>query len=504
MSKLLRKGRLGSARGGVTKFTSSIRSDEKLLKHVVDINRAHIVMLMEQEIVDRAAGTKILGALKGLETRLKLKPSHEDVHMAVEEEVTKTTGREIGGNLHLAKSRNDQVSTAIRMALREELIKLMKLTVDLQTAILGFSKGHTGTLMPGYTHLQPAQPITFAHYLLSFYDTLRRDLDRAREAYTRVDQCPMGAGALATTSFPISRERVAELLGFSAVLENSLDAIVSRDFILESLASLSIMAVNISRFVEDLIIWCTSEFGLIELPDEFSSTSSIMPQKKNPEVLEVIRARTGCIIGDLVSSLTMTKALPSSYNLDLQEVTPELWDAIEVMAGSLEILSKLVPSLTANRDIFARPELVFTTSTELANMLVRKYGIPFRTAHNIVGALTKIMIGRNQSFLDATPEMLEEAARSVGVSLRVESEDIESAVDPERFVESHNVKGGPAKKEVSRMTTAREAALGLLKRQIPEKKRTLADAKRTLSQIVNSYLSSSGSVARFKKEGTVE
>jgi len=274
LSKLLRKGRLGSARGDVTKFTSSIKSDEKLLKHVVDINRAHIVMLMEQEIVDRAAGTKILGALKGLGTRLKLKPSHEDVHMAVEEEVTKTTGPEIGGNLHVAKSRNDQVSTAIRMALREELIKLMKLTVDLQTAILGFSKGHTGTLIPGYTHLQPAQPITFAHYLLSFYDTLRRDLYRILEAYTRVDECPMGAGALATTSFPISRERVAELLGFSAVLENSLDAVASRDFILETLASLSIMAVNISRFVEDLIIWCTSEFGLIELPDEFSSTSA--------------------------------------------------------------------------------------------------------------------------------------------------------------------------------------------------------------------------------------
>jgi len=504
LSEILRKGRLGSARGDVAKFTSSIKSDERLLKHVVDINKAHIIMLIEQKIVDRASGTKILSALKGLEGRLELKPSHEDVHMAVEEEVIMTAGPEIGGNMHLAKSRNDQVSTAIRMALREELIRIMELTVDLQSAILGFSERHTGTVIPGYTHLQPAQPITFAHYLLSFYDALKRDLDRILEAHRRVDQCPMGAGALATTSFPISRERVAELLGFSAVLENSLDAVASRDFILETLASLSIMAVNLSRFVEDLIIWCTSEFGLVELPDEFSSTSSIMPQKKNPEVLEVIRSRMGCIIGNLVSSLTMIKALPSSYNMDLQEVTPKLWDAIEVVAGSLGILSKLVPSLTIERDISARPELIFATSTELANMLVAKYSIPFRTAHNIIGSLTKTLMGRNQSLQDATPETLEEAAKSLGVSLRVDNGDIRSATDPKRFVESHKVRGGPAESEVLRMITVREAALSLSKRQISEKNSALADAKRTLSKTVNSYLNSSGSAARFKKKYKVE
>ena len=490
MPDLLRKGRLRSVRDDVVKFTSSIESDERLLKHVVDINKAHIVMLIEQGIIDPAAGTQIFDVLKDLDGRLTLKPSHEDVHMAVEEEVIKATGPEVGGNLHIAKSRNDQVSTAIRIALREELIQLMKLTVDLHSTILRSSKEHTETLIPGYTHLQPAQPITFAHYLISFYDALSRDLDRVLEAYGRVDQCPMGAGALATTSFPINRERVAELLGFSSVLENSLDAVASRDFILETLSSLSIMAVNVSRFVEDLTIWCTSEFRLIELPDEFSSTSSIMPQKKNPEVLEVIRARMGCIIGDLISSLTMMKGLPSSYNLDLQEVTPKLWDALEVMEGSLKMLSKLIPSLDVEGNVFTRRDLTFTTSTELANMLVRKYQIPFRTAHNIVGAVAKILIENNQSLLDTTPEMLQEAAKILGLTLRVDMEDIRSAVDPANFVESHSARGGPSIKEVSRMIDARETTSSRLQSQISEKQNRLLDANGKLGQIIGSYLES--------------
>jgi len=489
LSQILRRGRLKSVRKDVAKFTSSIKSDRKLVRQVVNINKAHTVMLIEQKIVDPETGVKILGALDRLRKGLRLKASLEDVHMAVEEEVIKATGPEAGGNLHIAKSRNDQVSTAIRMALREELIKLLALMIDLEDAIIRLSKEHVETLLPGYTHLQPAQPITFAHYLLSFFDGLNRDLDRIAEAYARVDQSPMGAGALATTSFAISRERVADLLGFRDVIENSLDAVSSRDFILETLAAISILALDISRFVEDMILWCTSEFRTIELPDEFTSTSSIMPQKKNPETLEVIRARTGNIIGDLASSLAVMKALPSGYNLDLQEITPNLWNALETMKGSLSMILSLIPRIEVSKNIFQRPDLTFTTSTELANMLVRRYRIPFRTAHNIVGALARELVEENQSLLEVTPEKLQETAkRFAGIILKVNAEEVSSAVNSIRFVESHNVRGGPSKSEVLRMINIRRGLLNRAAAQLSDKKDRLRHAEKTLDHIVNSYL----------------
>jgi argininosuccinate lyase len=363
---------------------------------------------------------------------------------------------------------------------------------NLQDKIISLSREHLETIIPGYTHLQPAQPITFAHYLLSLFDTLKRDFDRVSEVYERVDQCPMGAGALATSSFSISRERVSALLGFSDILENSLDAVSSRDFILETLATLSIMAVNVSRFVEDFILWCTLEFRIIELPDEFSSTSSIMPQKKNPEVLEIIRARTGEVIGNLVSSLMILKALPSGYNLDLQEITPKLWDALEVLKNSLKMFSVLLPCIKVNKNLLQKSDLTFITSTELANILVKKYNVPFRTAHNIVGAVVKDLVEKNQSFLEITPEKLYETAKKIAeLQLNVRIEDIRLAINPEKFVESHNVRGGPAKNEVIRMINLRKETLEHLKGQIINKKDRLKRARKDLTEIINTYLNSS-------------
>ena len=245
--------------------------------------------------------------------------------MAVEEAVLKETGPEVGGNLHIAKSRNDQVTTAIRMQLRNELVGLMLQVLDMQRSLLETAAKHVDTVILEYTHLQAAQPVTFAHYLLSHVQALERDLNRLQGAYERVNMCPLGAGALATTSFPISRQRTAALLGFDSVLENSIDAVGSRDFILETQSALTLLAVNLSRLAEDLIIWSSQEFGTVELPDEFTSTSSIMPQKKNPEVLEVIRARASYALGDFVASAAALKSLPTVYNLDFQEVTPKLW-----------------------------------------------------------------------------------------------------------------------------------------------------------------------------------
>ncbi|UCC58174.1 MAG: argininosuccinate lyase [Candidatus Bathyarchaeum sp.] len=491
MSKLLRGGRIGSVRKDVVQFTSSIKSDKKLLEAVIKINKAHVAMLMEQEIIDCSEGVKLLQALNELDPKMKLDPSLEDVHLAIEEEVNKKVGNEIGGNLHIAKSRNDQVTTAIRMVLRTSLLELMKFVIKLQDSLIELAEKHSETLVPGYTHLHPAQPVTFAHYLLSYVDMLERDLKRLEETYPRVNLCPMGAGAIATTSFPINRDRTAELLGFNAVLENSIDAVSSRDFILETMANLTLVAVDISRMAEDLIIWSSPDFGIIELPESFASTSSIMPQKKNPDLLEVIRAKMSQVLGNFFTSATTMKALPSGYNLDFQEITPKLWESLETVAGSLDMLSKLVKNLNVSKDVFSKSVLKFSTTTELANVLVKKYNVPFRTSHRIVGSLVKTLLDKEMALADVTPELLQKVAQdSVGLTMEIKLEDIQESIDPVKFVESHKTKGGPASAEVKRMLKNRKQLTAKSKSSLKEKKGKSEEAENHLKSVVQRYSSS--------------
>ncbi len=485
MSSLLRSGRLKPAKKDAISFTSSVKDDEKILKQIVDVNKAHIIMLIEEGIIGRESGGRILQALDGLEGRIKIKPEHEDAHVAIEEAVVNAAGEEAGGNLNLAKSRNDQVATAIRMRLRLEVIKTAGLITDLQEAILRKTEENIESVIPGYTHLQPAQPITFAHYLIAQFDALHRDLSRLKEAYSRINLSPMGAGALATTSLPISRERTAELLGFDGIIENSLDAVSTRDFLLETLAVLSIMAVDISRMAEDMIVWSTMEFGLIELPDEYAFTSSIMPQKKNPDVLEVIRARMSLILGDFTSSAIMLKALPAGYNLDFQEATPILWRAIENIQRCLKILAKIILNLKVRPEAVDRPELSFMAATELANMLVKDYGVPFRTAHRIVGAAVKNLIDKGMSLKDLTPKLLAELyGEIVGSQIQVKKEDLAGIIDISGCVELCSVRGGPSRKEAERMLRERRALLADSRMWIREKKDRLEAAEEMLNRRV--------------------
>ncbi len=459
-----------------------------MLEAVIRINEAHVAMMMEQKIVDWQSGVKLLTSLDKVETRIQTEPWLEDVHMAVEEEVSKKAGQEVGGNLHIGKSRNDQVSTAIRMVLRKELINTVSSAVGLQEALMTLAEKHTETVVPGYTHLRAAQPVTLAHYLLSQVDALERSIHRLTENYERVNMSPMGAGALATSSFPIDRKKVANLLGFSGVLENSIDAVGNRDFILETLADLAILAIDISRFAEDMIVWSTPDFGVIELPESFSSTSSMMPQKKNPDVLEVIRARMSHVLGNFVTSATTLKALPSSYNLDLQEVTPRLWESIDEVARSLSIFSNLVAELEVNRNLTDDPFLKFAASTELANVLVRKYSVPFRMAHKIVGALVKQMTENGLDFTDATPELLKVVAKeSLKFSLDVTAEDVHASVDPKKFVEAHKATGGPSPAEVKRMMGTRKEQMTRSKVWLSEKKSKLEEAEETLKHLIKAY-----------------
>jgi argininosuccinate lyase len=487
MSKILHGGRIGALRKDVAEFTSSIKDDVKLSKAVIAINKAHVVMLTEQKIIKQADGAKLLAALTKHAT-VKLDASSEDVHMAVEEAVLKEVGWETGGNLHIAKSRNDQVATAIRMALRRNLLSLMLSVVQMQESLLVTAEKHTKTVILEFTHLQPAQPVTFAHYLLSYFDALERDLQRLQETYARVNLCPMGAGALATTSFPINRERVAELLGFSGIVENSIDAVGSRDFILETTAALTLIAVNLSRLAEDLIVWSSPDFGVIELPDEFASTSSIMPQKKNPEMLEVIRARASHVLGDFVASAAALKSLPSTYNLDFQEITPKLWATVENVSSALDMFAKLIPNLKVTADVSSKALTSFAAATELANMLVRKYNVPFRSAHKIIGALVKQLIEAKQTFLNATPELLQKIAQdTVCIKLVVNAEDIADSVDVLKIVESYKVTGGPASTEVERALTVRKKRVVLAKANVSKLKQKLDEAEGKLQSTVKSY-----------------
>lgn len=486
MSKTLRGGRLSSKRDDVAEFTSSIKDDARLANAVVDINKAHVIMLTEQKIIKPHDAAKLL---KALTTKLDLKmdASSEDVHMAVEEAVLQQVGPEVGGNMHIGKSRNDQVATAIRLELRKKILNLMLSVVQMQKSLADTAEKHVDTIILGYTHLQTAQPVTFAHYLLARFDQLNRDLQRLKNAYVRVNLCPLGAGALATTSFPINRERTAQLLGFDGLAENSIDAVGSRDFILETLATLTITAIDLSQLAEDLLVWSSLDFDVLELPDEFTSTSSMMPQKKNAEVPEIIRARASCVLADFVAAATIMKAMPSTYNLDFQEVTPKLWDAVETVDKSLRMLAELIPNLTVHSDVSEKSLKSFVAATELANMLVRKYNVPFRSAHKIVGAVAKTLIDSNQTFKDATPELLKRVAReTVGISITINAEDIAESIDARKIVESYNVTGGPAPATVKNALSIRKKSLIEAKLDINKLNQVLQNAKKNLDETAKS------------------
>jgi argininosuccinate lyase len=489
MPDLLRKGRLAPAAKDAVKFTSSALDDVKILKQIVDINKAHMLMLAEKDIVNREAAQKILKALFDTNSKIKLSPEIDDAHMAVEEQVVKAVGAEVGGNLNLAKSRNDQVSTAIRMKLRQELLCLVETLNELQKTLIQQAEQHLKTIVPGYTHLQPAQPITLAHYLVAQFDALQRSLERLEETYERVNRCPMGAGALATTSFTISRERVAELLGFSMVLENSLDAVSTRDYLLEMLADLSILAADVTRFVEDLILWSTADFGVLELPDEYAFTSSIMPQKKNPDMLEVIRARMSLVSGNYIACATTIMALPSGYNMDFQELTPKLWTSFDTSIGCLAMLSKVVAKIKVKSNHADKPVWSFMAATELANMLVRNHNIPFRTAHKIVGALVKALIDEGKTLKDATPALLSDVSKeTLDQPLKVNKEEVAAATNLLNVVESHKVKGGPSPAEVARMLGKRKKEMDASKGWVSQKKNGLTKAEEMLESSVRVVL----------------
>lgn len=446
----LRSGRLkGQMSREVADFTSSLEFDRRIFRADILCNRAHTTMLREQEIIPQEVGEKILGALDKLEKEginaLDLDTTVEDIHMAVENYVTSVIGPD-AGFMHTAKSRNDQVATDLKIALKNEIQNIQKELLTFIEVILEMAEEHLETLMVGYTHLQHAQPTTFAHHLLSYAQALKRDYGRLHDAYQRMDLCPLGSAALTTTSFPINRERTAELLGFAGPMENSIDGVSSRDFIAETVFALTMLGTTLSKICEELIIWSTYEFRMVELTDEFSSTSSIMPQKKNPDVAEIVRGKTAVLNGELVTILTIIKSLPQSYNRDLQEVTPHLWNATDTLNSALRITRGMLSTAEfkgAHGEELARAN--FSAATELADLMVKDAGLPFRTAHKIVGRAVTVALDKGMKAEEINTNFLDEISMELtGQKLGIDDSIVKKALNPREIIKSREVIGGPA------------------------------------------------------------
>lgn len=434
-------------------FNSSLEFDKRIFEADIQLNIAHTTMLSKQKIIPEKTAENIIKTLEGLKEEgieaLDLDLSVEDIHMAVENYVTSKIGEE-AGYMHTAKSRNDQVATDLRLVLKKE-IKIISLQIlNFIEEIINMADEHKETIFVGYTHLQHAQPTTFAHHLLAYANALRRDYERLMDAYKRVDMNPLGSAALTTTSFPIDREMTTKLLGFAKIMENSIDGVSSRDFIAETVFSLSMLTSTISKICEELINWSTYEFGVIEIAYEYSSTSSIMPQKKNPDIAELARAKSAILTGELMTIMTILKALPYSYNKDLQEITPHLWNSVDNTKSILSVMMGMLSTITVNKE--RAGELAksnFATATELADILVREKNMPFRTAHKIVGRMVTEALVNNISLDDIDASFLDNVSLEVqGKSLDLDEELIRKSLDPYENIKARTVIGGSSPEAV--------------------------------------------------------
>jgi argininosuccinate lyase len=465
---MFRDQRLGESRQDVLDYLSSREADGRIFAADLLVDKAHLVMLRENGLISGEVSTRIMAALDDLmEGGSQSLGAGEDVHEAIEAYVLAHVGPE-GGRMHTGRSRNDEVATCIRLALRNEMLDLMDEQISLICTLVGLAEKHTETIIPGFTHTQHAQPTTLAHHLLAHADALGRDLSRLEDAYRRVNQSPLGAAAFASTGFKIDRQRTCDLLGFDGLVENSMDAVSTRDFILEVLASLSILMVNASRLAEELVLWSTSEFGYLELDNLYASTSSIMPQKKNPDTAELARGKTGSVLGSLMAALSICKGLPMSYNRDLQEVTPHLWRALDWARSTVRIMDGCVSSLKFNLPrLETSSGAGFSTATEIADSLVRITGMPFRTAHSIVGRIAAS--GKRPDLAELDGISLDLAG--FRASERSFSEaDLERALDPRSNVALRANTGGPATVETRRMIEDRWARIAAEEERLAERR----------------------------------
>lgn len=433
-------------------YSSSLKVDEETVLEDVWCSQAHVIMLARQKIIGREDAKKILGALeKAAEEwkkgKLKLSDELEDIHMNIEAYVEKHAGKEAAGRMHTARSRNDQVATDTRLKLREMLIELQESTIMLQKKLFDAAEESAEKLMPGYTHTQPAQPITLGFWLTAHASMLERDILRLRNAYSNVNRNPLGACALAGTSFPIDRETTTKLLGFDSVIEHSLDAVSCRDHIAEAIAAVAILASDLSRLAEELILYSTREYNILELSDGYTTGSSIMPQKKNPDAAELARGMSAYSIGNLVQVLVTLKALPLGYNRDLQEDRVMLWETMKKTTQTAKVLADVISTARFNEKRMKElAESGYSTATELANYLVRE-GLPFRRAHEITASVVRELYSRGIDFSN-----IKETRRLLSrYGIEATEKKLKELLDPRKAVEANRSLGGTSPKEVKRL-----------------------------------------------------
>ena len=442
-------GRFGKATDSlVDDFHSSISFDQRLFEQDITGSIAHATMLGEQGIIPREDADTIVSGLKGIledakAGKITWRTDAEDIHMNVEALLTERIG-EAGKRLHTGRSRNDQVALDTRMYARLACREAETLLAELITALLDIAENHLHTIMPGYTHLQKAQPITLAHHLMAYVQMFLRDRARFARAYDSADVMVLGSGALAGTTYPLNREREAELLGFSRISDNSLDGVSDRDFLLDYLSAASIAMMHLSRFCEELILWSSNEFRFVEMDDGFATGSSIMPQKKNPDVAELIRGKTGRVYGDLMALLTVMKGIPLAYNKDMQEDKEAFFDARDTLIKSLTVFTAMLKTITFRTDVMEKGAAGgFTNATDCADYLVRK-GVPFRDAHRVVGELVAHCLSENKALLDLTlpelqrfhPAFEADAFDAMSLLTCVEKRDIPGAPAPSQVREA--------------------------------------------------------------------
>ncbi|MGD6966206.1 argininosuccinate lyase [Rossellomorea vietnamensis] len=440
----------------VEEFTASISFDQKLALEDIEGSLAHAKMLGECGIIPLEDVKSISEGLIQIKNKIengnmKYSVEHEDIHMNIEKQLIDLIGP-AGGKLHTGRSRNDQVATDMHLYLNRKTKHIIELVNAVQEALLIQAQNNVETIIPGYTHLQRAQPVSFAHHLLAYFWMLQRDKERLQDSLKRVSWSPLGAGAMAGTPFPINRERSAELLGFDYVYPNSMDAVSDRDFIVEFLSIGSLIMTHISRLSEEMVIWSSQEFQFIELDDSFCTGSSIMPQKKNPDVPELLRAKTGRVYGNLIGLLTVLKGLPLTYNKDMQEDKEGMFDTVETLEGSLGLLGPMIETMKVNKD--AMREAVnqdFSNATDIADYLVTK-GVPFRDAHEIIGKIVLYALNENKFLLNLTMKEYKQFSHLF-------SEDIYTVLSPEHVVGARQSYGGTSPSQVSEQIKLAEKKL---------------------------------------------
>mgnify|MGYP006274962127 FL=1 len=480
--------------GPAREFLSSMAADERIFDADLAVDRAHVVMLVEQGIIEAETAGAILAALADVEAAgHDALPDGEDVHEAIETAVIEAVGPE-GGRMHTARSRNDEVAACIRYQLRADLLEALDAVLEFRETLLAVAAEHTETVMPGYTHLQPAQPTTVAHYLLSYVGAAERDTERLLGALERVDRSPLGAAALAGTPFDVDRERTAELLGFDGLVENSMDAVAGRDVLLEAMAAVGGLSVTLSGLAEDLVLFANR--GFVDLDDAYASTSSIMPQKKNPDSLELVRATAGDAAGAIQGLLTTIAGLPRAYNRDLQRATPHVWEPLADVTEATRVAAGAVGTLEWKEGALEHAAGEgFSTATGIADRLAMA-GLPFRTAHEVVATTAQALESAGELESGApdpatTIDALDAATTEVtGEALEryVDQSTVETLLDPAESVAARDSRGGPAPSQVAAAIEDAEASLDADRETVTDRQTAIEAAEEQRHAAVSEYV----------------